>query len=173
MKLTAENIKNHYLILIIKLSILSLFIFSLVRGKIKTSVYWNFVAETGSGFENYLNVLKETSFYRPAIILLIPFVGIFINKKIGWILIQSYFYFLISNLAFSAKFIDLTDNTLILINIVGFLLLLLIIVLMNKKKISNLIYGIGKTELISKNVIASVIGMSITIILALIKGNGI
>ncbi|WP_282147544.1 hypothetical protein [Algibacter lectus] len=173
MKLTAENIKNHYLILIIKLSILSLFIVSLVRGKIETSVYWNFVAETESGFENYLNILKETSFYRPAIILLIPLIGIFINKKISWILIQSYFYFLISNLAFSAKFIDLTDNTLILINIVGFLLLLLIIILMNKKKISNLIYGIGKAELISKNVIASVIGLSITIILALIKGNGI
>ncbi len=173
MKLTAENIKKHYLILIIKLSILSLFIFSLVRGEIETSVYWNFVTETGSGFENYLNVLKETSFYRPTIILLIPLVGIFINKKIGWILIQSYFYFLISNLAFSAKFIDLIDNTLILINIVGFLLLLLIIILMNKKKISNLIYGIGKTELISKNIIASAIGMSITIILALIKGNGI
>lgn len=173
MKLTAENIKNHYLILIIKLSILSLFVFSLVRGKIETSVYWNFVADTGSGIENYLNVLKETSFYRPTMILFIPLIGIFINKKIGWILIQSYFYFLISNLAFSTKFIDLNDNTLILINIVGFLLLILIIILMNKKKISNLIYGIRKTELINKNVIASVIGLSITIILALIKGNGI
>ncbi|MBB5270000.1 hypothetical protein HNQ90_003601 [Algibacter amylolyticus] len=173
MRITAENIKNNYLILIIKLSILSLFIISIVRGKVETSIYWNYVAETGSGFQNYLNVLKETSFFRPAIILLIPLIGIFINKKIGWILIQSYFYFLISNLAFSAKFIDLTDQTLILINVVGFLLLLLIIVLMNKKKIRNLIYGIEKTELISKNVIASIIGMSITIILALIKANGI
>lgn len=44
---------------------------------------------------------------------------------------------------------------------------------MNKKKIRNLIYGIEKTELISKNVIASIIGMSITIILALINANGI
>ncbi|MFD2917143.1 hypothetical protein [Psychroserpens luteus] len=173
MRITAKNIKNNYQIFIIKLTILSLFIFSLVRGKIETSIYWNFVAETGSGFQNYLNVLKGTSFYRPAIILLIPLIGIFINKKIGWILIQSYFYFLISNLAFSAKYIDLNDNALILINIIGFLLLLLIIILMNKKKIRNLIYGIEKTELISKNVIASIVGMSITIILAMIKANGI
>ncbi|MFD0976766.1 hypothetical protein [Salinimicrobium gaetbulicola] len=173
MKLTAENIKNNYLILIIKLTILSLFVFSLVLGKIETSNHLKFVAETGNGFQNFLNVLKETSYFRPAIILLIPLLGIFINNKIGWVLIQSYFYFLISNLAFSAKYIDSTDNTLILINIVGFLLLFLIIILMNKKRISDMIYGIGKTELISKNIIASFIGIGITIILALIKVDGI
>ena len=142
-------------------------------GKIETSNHLKFVAETGNGFQNFLNVLKETSYFRPAIILLIPLLGIFINNKIGWVLIQSYFYFLISNLAFSAKYIDSTDNTLILINIVGFLLLLLIIILMNKKRISDMIYGIGKTELISKNIIASFIGIGITIILALIKVDGI
>ena len=41
------------------------------------------------------------------------------------------------------------------------------------KKISNLTYGIAKTELIYKNIIAFIIGISITIILAMIKGNGI
>jgi hypothetical protein len=44
---------------------------------------------------------------------------------------------------------------------------------MNKKKISNSVYGIKKPELINKNIIASVIGISITIILVMIKGNGI
>jgi len=77
------------------------------------------------------------------------------------------------NLAFPIKFIDLTDKALILINVAGFLFLLLIIILMNKNKIRKLNYGIEKTELISKNIIASIIGMSITIILAVIKGNGI
>ncbi|OBX26114.1 hypothetical protein LX77_02080 [Gelidibacter algens] len=74
------------------------------------------------------------------------------------------FIFLISNLVFQVKFVDLTEKTLILIYIFGISALLLIIILMNKSKISNLTYGIAKTELISMNIIASTIGMSITII---------
>ncbi|WP_452219443.1 hypothetical protein [Lacinutrix salivirga] len=173
MKLTAENIKKNYPILIIKFSIISIFIIVLIQASIRTTIYWEDNIEADFGIRNLLKVIRRTSFYRPVIILLIPLIGIFLNKKIGWILIQSYFYFLISNLIFSAKYIDLTDNTLVIINLIGFSLLLLIIFLMNKKKIWNLIYGIEKTELISKNVVTSIIGMSITIILAFIKANGI
>ncbi len=172
MKLTVENIKNHYLIFIIKLFILSLFIFSLVDAKIEISNYWNFIVETKNGFLSYLNVAKETSLYSPVIFLLIPLIGIFINKKIGWILIQSYFYFLITHLVFKVKYIDLTNFRSILAYIFVGLLFLLPIILMNKKKISKQIYGIGNMELISKNIIASVIGIAITIILALMKTNG-
>jgi hypothetical protein len=121
----------------------------------------------------YFQIATNKYYLRPSLILLIPIVGIFTNKKIGWILIQSYFYFLITNLAFPATQIDLTDNTLIIINIVGFLLILLIIILMNKNKISNHVYGIKKSELINKNIIASVVGIAITIILVMIKENGI
>lgn len=145
----------------------------LIRAYIRTSIYWEDNIETGFEIQNLLKIVCRTSSYRPAIILLIPVIGTFINKKIGWVLIQSYFYFLITNLAFSTKYIDLADNALILINSIGFILLLLIIIFMNKKKIRNLIYGIEKTELIRKNVIASILGMSITIILALIKANEI
>ena len=53
-----------------------------------------------------------------------------------------------------------------MISAVGFLLLLLIIVIMNKRKISHSIYKIPKKDLINMNSIASVIGMSITIISA-------
>jgi hypothetical protein len=128
---------------------------------------------TANRFEEYFYIATSNYYLRPSLILLIPIVGILTNKKIGWILIQSYFYFLITNLAFPATQIDLTDNTLIILNIIGFLLILLIIILMNKKKISNLVYGIKKSQLINKNIIASVVGISITIILVMIKGNGI
>jgi len=40
---------------------------------------------------------------------------------------------------------------------------------MNKNKISDKVYGIRKVELIKKNIIASVIGIMITITLALSK----
>ena len=44
---------------------------------------------------------------------------------------------------------------------------------MNIKKVRYLTYGITKTELIGKNVIAWVIGMSLVIMLALIKASDI
>lgn len=172
MKLTAEYIKTNYLILLIKLLIVSFFILSLKFGIQRiTDYYFAFTNYNNSRFTEYLNISINESFLRPAIFLLIPLIGIFINKKAGWILIQSYFYYLISNLSFTAKFVDLTDKTLILTNIIGFSLLLLIILTMNKHKISNQTYGIAKTELISKNIIASIIGISIAIISAVIKAN--
>ncbi len=174
MRITAEHIRENYLILIIKLSILCLFIYSLISGISNIIEHFNAVIDyTANRFEEYFYIATSNYYLRPSLILLIPIVGIFTNKKIGWILIQSYFYFLITNLVFPATKIDLTDNTLIILNIIGFLLIILIIILMNKKKISNLVYGIKKAELINKNIIASVIGISITIILVMIKGNGI
>lgn len=160
------------MILLIKLLIVSFFILSLKFGIQRiTDYYFAFTNYNNSRFTEYLNISINESFLRPAIFLLIPLIGIFINKKAGWILIQSYFYYLISNLSFTAKFVDLTDKTLILTNIIGFSLLLLIILTMNKHKISNQTYGIAKTELISKNIIASIIGISIAIISAVIKAN--
>lgn len=173
MKQAKGNIKDHFLILTIKVLILSLFIFSVLSGILKILVYGNSVFENGIGLESYLNILKETSIFRPAIILLIPLMGIFINKKTGWILIQSYFYFLISNLAFTWKYIEITNNTSIFINISIFLIFSIPIILMNKSNVAKLFYGIEKTQLIGINVIASIIGMSITIVLAIIKSNQI
>ncbi len=149
-----------------------LFIFLLTHGILKIIEHYNVsIGNSENKLTDYFYIITTNSYLRPSIILLIPIVGIFTNKKIGWILIQSYFYFLITNLVFPATQIDLTDNTLILINIIGFLLLLLIIILMNKNKIRNLTYGIKKNELISKNIIASIIGISTTIILVMIKNN--
>ncbi len=174
MRITAEHIRENYLILIIKLSILCLFIYSLISGISNIIEHFNAVIDyTANRFEEYFYISTSNYYLRPSLILLIPIIGIFTNKKIGWILIQSYFYFLITNLVFPATQIDFTDNTLIILNIIGLILILLIIILMNKNKISNLVYGIKKVELINKNIIASVIGISITIILVMINENGI
>jgi len=160
------------LILIIKLSIVCLFIFSLINGISNIIDYYLYFSDWNADkLTEYYQIATDSHYLIPSLILLIPIIGIFINKKIGWILIQSYFYFLITNLVFPATFADLTEKTTIVIYVFGFLLMLLIIILMNKKKISNLNYGIKKKELINKNILASVIGMSITIILVMIKGN--
>ncbi|WP_299227715.1 hypothetical protein [uncultured Psychroserpens sp.] len=168
LRITAEHIRENYLILIIKLSILCLFIYSLISGISNIIEHFNAVIDyTANQFEEYFYIATSNYYLRPSLILLFPIVGISTNKKIGWILIQSYFYFLITNLAFPATKIDLTDNTLIILNVIGFLLILLIIILMNKNKISNLVYGIKKSKLINMNIIASIIGISITLILVM------
>ncbi|UAB75076.1 hypothetical protein [Mesoflavibacter sp. SCSIO 43206] len=169
MKNATEIMKKNFLILIIKLSIISVFVITVTRAIILTSMFWEINIESGFKLESLVKIIERTSYYIPSLILLIPLVGVFLNKKIGWILIQSYFYFLITNLTFRMKYFDFNDKTKILLNFVGFLLLMLIIILMNKNKISDQVYGIRKVELIKKNIIASVIGIMITITLALSK----
>ena len=169
MKNATENMKKNFLILIIKFSIISIFVITVTRAIILTSMFWEVNIESGFKLESILKIIERTSYYIPSLILIIPLVGVFLNKKIGWILIQSYFYFLITNLTFRMKYYDFNDKTKILLNFVGFLLLMLIIILMNKNKISDQVYGIRKVELIKKNIIASVIGIMITITLALSK----
>lgn len=169
MKNATEIMKKKYLILIIKFSIISIFVITVTRAIILTSMFWEVNIESGFKLESILKIIERTSYYVPSLILIIPLVGVFLNKKIGWVLIQSYFYFLITNLTFRMKYYDFNDKTKILLNFVGFLLLILIIILMNKNKISDQVYGIRKVELIKKNIIASVIGIMITITLALSK----
>ncbi|MBB3123015.1 hypothetical protein FHS04_000503 [Mesoflavibacter sabulilitoris] len=169
MKNATEIMKKKYLILIIKFSIISIFVITVTRAIILTSMFWEVNIESGFKLESILKIIERTSYYVPSLILIIPLVGVFFNKKIGWVLIQSYFYFLITNLTFRIKYYDFNDKTKILLNFVGFLLIMLIIILMNKNKISDQVYGIRKLELIKKNIIASVIGIMITITLALSK----
>ena len=169
MKNATENMKKNFLILIIKFSIISIFVITVTRAIILTSMFWEINIESGFKLESLVKIIERTSYYIPSLILIIPLVGVFLNKKIGWILIQSYFYFLITNLTFRIKYFDFNDKTKILLNFVGFLLIMFIIILMNKNKISDQVYGIRKVELIKKNIIASVIGIMITITLALSK----
>jgi hypothetical protein len=168
-KLTAKYIKNNYLILVIKLLIIGFFITTIVYGFNKAYMYSLFNMEPNGGFFNYLKMISETTFFRPTLIFMIPFIGVFINKKIGWILITSFFYFLFSSIVFNIKFVELIDKTDVFLIIAISTIILLIIAMMNIKKISNLTYGIAKTELISKNIIASVIGMSLTIVVLIIR----
>lgn len=174
MRITLEHIKENYLILIIKLSIICLFIYSLIYG-ISNIIdhYYTLGDRNEDKLTEYFQIATNNYYLRPSLILLIPIIGIFTNKKIGWILIQSYFYFLISNLVFPVTLNDLTEKNIIAVYVFGFIFLLLIIILMNKKKISRDVYGVEKSGLIKQNIVASIIGISITIILVTIKKNGI
>lgn len=167
MKITAEYIKTNYLILLVKLFILGLFVLSIIQAKIRSSNYWEAVGKTGREYGSFLFFSREISYYRPSILLLVPIIGIFINKKIGWIVIQAYFYFLLSNLFFSLSFAENTYSFSILVNIAVSLLIVLAIILLNRRSICEGFYGFTKKEFMSRNIIASIVGLLMTF--ALIK----
>lgn len=160
-RLNSEYIRHNYLILLVKALIIGLFVLSIVQGRIKNVNYWE---TTG----NTYFFLKEISFYRPSIILLVPVIGVFINRKIGWILIQSFFYFLLSSLAYRMKYLDFNDMEF-LVFIIICTPIVLVIVLMNDNRVSEKFYGFRKSDLISKNIIATIVGILMAIVLTWIQ----
>ncbi|WP_139149429.1 hypothetical protein [Ulvibacter litoralis] len=170
MRITAAYLQEHYLIVFIKLSIVCLFSYALISGISNVIDHFNMgIDSTANPLEEYFYIATHYYYLSAAFILLLPMVGICTNTKVGWILIQSYFYFLITNLVFPFTQTEVTDVSLSSLHSIAFFLILLSIILMNKKSINNLVYGIKKSELIPKNTIASVIGISITILLAILK----
>ena len=72
----------------IKLIIIGLFITIVVRCYNKAYLYSIVNLETTSDFLDYLKIITETSYFRPVLIFSIPFISIFLNKKIGWVLMR-------------------------------------------------------------------------------------
>lgn len=172
MKATLIYIKENWVLVIIKLLLVSIFIVFLTIGILKIIEHYKFAfGESETKLADYFYITTTFSYLKPAVVLLIPILGIFIKRKTGWILIQSYFYFWISNLIFMSTQEGSPKNDFILFSVLAFLLTVFIIKLMNNKKISNLTYGIEKTELIYMNILASAIGMLLTIIINLLKAN--
>jgi len=149
-----------------------LFIIATVIGALELIDYYSFFYEDYNQ-ETYdiIKVVFSGAHLRVSLILLIPVLGVFINKKIGWILITSYFYFIISNLILPFDYNTLLDSKLLTINIIALSILIFIITLMNRKKTYNLTYNIAKNDLPILNLISSVIGIAITLILVFLKSN--
>lgn len=163
--------KNNYQLLTIKLLIVLLFAATLYIGisRVYNRWYFDWIRDSKELMTNgqFINYIKSS--FRPSLAVLIPFVGIFTNKKIGWILITSFFYMLLSSLAFSAFQMNTLDNPNLLFNIVGIGLFTLLTLIMNIKKVWNGTYGFVKPALLRTNIIASIIGMGLTILVAYIR----
>ena len=130
--------------------------------------YWIFNSKPDDGIINFIELLFSTRYFRATLFFAIPFIGVFTNRKIGWILITSFFYFAFTSMVFIGKFEKFKDTNEIMNFLVYPFIDLLFIGIMNIKKVSKINYGISKNELIGKNVIAFSIGISLTIILMII-----
>ena len=128
-------------------------------------------------------------------LFLIPTFGVFINRPFGWFLITSFIYCIISLITYKlidSNGSEIENLELIIFYIVSVLPVVVIndldprvrgmppkifshfetslgvsnpLVGMNREKFRNKIYSIPKTDILMKNIIASIIGMGITIII--------
>lgn len=152
MGISIENVKKNFPILIVKFALLSLFIASLIIAIRRFSITYS---------DPILIFLRLLLDFKYVILLSIALFGFFSNKKLGWIIVQSYFY--ISDLFFTAYgFYDWfgSEPVYFVYYILNILLALLLIVIMNNK-ICTKTFGIEKKELILKNVVAFAIGVSL------------
>lgn len=154
MGISIENIKRNFPILIVKFALLSLFIASLIMAIRRFSITYA---------DPILIILRLLLDFKYVILLSIVLFGVFSNKKLGWIIVQSYFYLYISDIFFTAyRFYDWFgfETVYYVYYILNILLALLLIVLMNNK-ICTKTFGIEKKDLILKNVVAFAIGVSL------------
>lgn len=160
MNVFSSFLKQHPLLIVIKILIIVSFCYASIWAIIRTIDYCEFFFGLECGYKNYIEILKVTSYYGYSVMLLVPFIGTLTNRKIGWILIQSYFYLFIINSFFIEKY----ENDLkldILEYIISRLILMIpifIILSLNIEKISLKTYTISKAKLLGYNILAFTIG---------------
>jgi len=115
-------------------------------------------------------ILTITSVFRSVLFSIVPIIGIFLNNKIGWTLITSYFYFILINLFIQLRENELQNLSFLIFFVLTIFFLLSLIYIMNLKKIRLKDYGINKS-LIKINLIAFIIGLGLSLILFYLNVN--
>lgn len=163
MKQTLNKKKINYPVLVIKLFILILFIFVSIRGYQETIFELDINHGNKYTISDFIRLITKRTYFRSSLLLLLPLIGIFINKKIGWFFISSYFYFILTKLAFSIISNGLNYNEEIIFVTITFLLTLLFIWIMNRKKILEKVYSLKKNEVLMINIKAYFLGIFLTL----------
>ena len=153
--------------LAIKIIIIGMFIMVTISAFKKTHFQWSADGGIETGYLSFITIGLKNAYFRPFFILLLPIVGIFFNKKIGWLMIMSYLYFVVINGIYNLIQNGLPQEMEILLLISVVLLFVPFIIFMNIPKISNEIYQVSKAKLLSQNIIASLVGIIITLLISI------
>lgn len=121
-------------------------------------VYMSAYSSPEYSFFNWITFKIFFKYFYGVFTILIPFLGVFTNKKIGWVLIASYFYHSGFFTVNTINFDYLLPNILILFIPFGF------IVLLNLKTVAGRTFHLSSSELIWKNIIAFSLGVVMSII---------
>ena len=121
--------------------------------------YYNSIEINGKVID-YLDIILNTSLLRYSSIMLIPLIGVFVNKKIGWLLILSFYYFWISLFIFTLVASNFNQEGGFIIIAIGFILIsIFFVAIMNASENSEIVYNIHKKELLKMNLAAFIISI--------------
>lgn len=157
-------------ILIIKSVIVVFFIGNLSAGIIKTNSYFETIGDY-NGLQSIFDPFVLKLFFRQMVFLVIPMIGLLLKNKLGWIMISSYFYFLLFNILFSFEHFDMTDYRFILFIILCLGFLFFMIFLLNKRTVSFDVYKIDLIKRLAYNIIPFMIGYGMAIYLLISRNS--
>jgi hypothetical protein len=162
------KISKFKIVYLLKGAILLWFIFASISEIIKFSNYFRMHWGSEYDFEKVWFTLTTNSLFRPVLFLLPPILGLFLNNRIGWTLITSYFYFLLINLFIQLRENELQNLSFLFFFFLTIFILLSLILTINLKKIRVNHYGIN-IRLVGINLIAFIIGLNLSLILLYLK----
>ncbi len=171
MKLFSSFLKQNAFLIILKTLIIIVFLCTIIMVANRTIDYCENAIGLKCGYKNYVEILKTTFYYIPIFIVLIPFIGTFTNRPLGWIFIQSYFYYLLINVLFIIKYDDEIDfhSLAFIFTTILLIIHLFVIIGMNMKKIRYNVYGISTKKILNYNILAFILGSIILLIHLLTK----
>lgn len=106
------------------------------------------------------------SYFSAALLISLPMLGIFFKQKFAWVLITSYFYFLLISVAYISLSDWGSDFLLPLKTIPLFILFFsFMIFLVNRSEVYKY-YQIPRSQLLSMNIVAFTMGMLLAILIA-------
>jgi hypothetical protein len=111
------------------------------------------------GLLEYFKIAFSTTILRSSLLMLIPLIGVFFNRKIGWLLILSFYYFWIILLIYSIFTIELERSGTIVIAFGAIIILMFFIGLMNSGENRKSVYEIGSSEQLKMNFVSFLIAL--------------
>jgi hypothetical protein len=162
------KISKFKLVYLLKGAILLWFLFSSISEIIKFSNYFRMYWGSEYDFKKVWFTLTTNSLFRPVLFLMPPIIGLFLNNRIGWTLITSYFYFLLINLFIQLRENELQNLSFLFFFVLTIFILLSLILTINLKKIRVKYYRIN-SHLVGINTIAFMIGLNLSLILLYLK----
>ena len=127
---------------------------------------WQLFRDPENGILSFISNGFIYSDLRAIIILIVPIIGISINKPVGWFLIQLFLYFLLIAALYRVLY-TITNHDIenSLPYTIASAVLIPFVIFLNLKPIREVIYGIKPSKMLLFNIGATVIGILITLIL--------
>lgn len=160
------RIKTPITNIIVKIPIVIISILIFIRDYNSLIDYFKLTGNSNSIID-YLKIIFTTSTFRTSFLMLTPLIGVFLKTKMGWALMLSFYYLLISLFIYFFIVAELERDESKLIAFFILILPIIFIGVMNNKDNTALVYNIKQSELIRMN-IASFVFASIELLIILV-----